>query len=94
MKTNREFASDMAAAALRNGAEQAEVYIKSARNLSLEVKNQSVDAVESSLSFGYSLRVIRDKKLGFSYSTSPDESEAVVRNAIEAAKWADADEYL
>ena len=94
MKTNREFASDLVGIALKNGAEQAEAYIKSSKNLSLEVKNQELDAVESSLSFGYSLRVIRDGKLGFSYSTSPDESESVVRNAIEAAKWADADEYL
>lgn len=94
MKTNREFASDLVGMALRNGAEQAEAYIKSSRNLSLEVKNQELDAVESSLSFGYSLRVIRHGKLGFSYSTSPDESESVIRNAIEAAKWADADEYL
>ncbi len=89
-----EFASDLMGIALRNGAEQAEVYIKSSRNLSLEVKNQELDAVESSLSFGYSLRVIRDGKLGFSYSTSPEESESVIRNAIDAAKWADADEYL
>ena len=94
MKTNREFASDLVGIALKNGVEQAEAYIKSSKNLSLEVKNQELDAVESSLSFGYSLRVIRDGKLGFSYSTSPDESESVIRNAIEAAKWADADEYL
>src|SRR5574340_1145052 len=94
MKTNREFASDLVGIALRNGAEQAEVYIKSSKNLSLEVKNQELDAVESSLSFCYSLRVICDGKLGFSYSTSSDESESVIRNAIEAAKWADEDEYL
>ncbi|MBI3377448.1 MAG: TldD/PmbA family protein [Nitrospirae bacterium] len=94
MKTNREFASDLVGIALRNGVEQAEAYIKSSKNLSLEVKNQELDAVESSLSFGYSLRVIRDGKLGFSYSTSADESESVIKSAIEAAKWADADEYL
>lgn len=94
MKTNREFASDLVGIALRNGAEQAEAYIKSSKNLSLEVKNQELDAVESSLSFGYSLRVIRNGKLGFSYSTSTDESESVIKSAIEAAKWADADEYL
>ena len=56
MKTNREFASDLVGIALKNGAEQAEAYIKSSKNLSLEVKNQELDAVESSLSFGYSLR--------------------------------------
>lgn len=89
-----EFASEMIELALKKGADQAEVYIKSSGNLSLEVKNQAVDATESSLSFGYSLRVILDKRLGFSYSTSADEMESVVKNATETARWADMDEYL
>lgn len=89
-----EFASEMIELALKKGADQAEVYIKSSRNLSLEVKNQAVDAIESSLSFGYCLRVILDKRLGFSYSTSADEMESVVKNATETARWADMDEYL
>jgi len=98
MKTNNppleEFASGLLASALKSGAEQAEVYIKSSGNLSLEVKNQEIDAVESSLSFGYSLRVIKDGRLGFSYSTSKDESGSVIKNAVEAARWADRDEFL
>ncbi|MBI4691514.1 MAG: TldD/PmbA family protein [Nitrospirae bacterium] len=94
MKVDREFASRLIELALRKGAEEAEVYVKSARNLSMEVKNQEVDAIESSLSFGYSLRVIRDKRPGFSYSTSTDEIGLVVERAIEAARWADKDEFL
>ncbi len=94
MKTDREFASELIELALKKGADQAEVYIKSSRNLSLEVKDQTIDAIESSLSFGYSLRVIQDKRLGFSYSTSADEIESVVKSATETAKWADMDEYL
>jgi len=98
MKTDNlplgEFASNLLVSALKSGAEQAEVYLKSSGNLSLEVKNQEIDAVESSLSFGYSLRVIKDGRLGFSYSTSKDESGSVIKNALEAARWADKDEFL
>ncbi|MEK7332809.1 MAG: DNA gyrase modulator, partial [Nitrospirota bacterium] len=67
-----EFASRIVELALKKGADQAEVYIKSSKNLSLEVKNLAVDAIESSLAFGYALRVIKDGRLGFSYSTSAD----------------------
>jgi PmbA protein len=80
--------------AISRGADQAEVFIKSSRNLSLEVKNQTIDAIESSLGFGYSVRIIKDSGLGFSYSTSISEAESVVDNALEAARWADKDEYL
>lgn len=94
MKTDREFASRIIGLALKKGAAQAEVYIKSSKNLSLEVKNLEVDAIESSLGFGYSLRVIKDGRLGFSYSTAAEEMESVVKNATETADWADRDEYL
>lgn len=80
--------------ALRNGADEAEVYTKSSKNLSIEVKDQKIDALESSISFGYALRFIKDKRLGFSYSTIKDDGESVVKKAEEAAKCADRDEYL
>jgi len=94
MKIDRKFASGLIELALKKGADMAEVYIKSSRNLSLEVKNQEIDAIESSLTSGYSLRVILDKRLGFSYSTSAGGMESVVNNAVDSAKWADMDEYL
>ncbi|MBI4683575.1 MAG: TldD/PmbA family protein [Nitrospirae bacterium] len=94
MRDKREFASEVISLALKSGAEQAEVYLKSAGSLTLEVKNQEIDAVESSLSFGYSLRIIKNQRLGFSYSTSDSETGTVVKNAIESSEWSDADEYL
>ncbi len=90
----RELASRLVELALKNGAGKAEAYVKSSRNLSVEVKNQAIDAVESSLDFGYSLRIIKDNRLGFSYSTSADGLASVVKDAIETAKWSDMDECL
>ncbi len=94
MRVERGFAEELINRALKKGADEAEVYVKASKNLSIEVKNKSIDALESSLSYGYSLRVILGKKLGFSYSTEREDSESVIDNAVEAARWADRDNYL
>jgi len=90
----REFAEEVLTLAIKKGADEAEVYIKSSKKLSIEVKDKKIDALESSFSFGYSLRVIKEKSLGFSYSTDRSNIHSVVDNAVEAARWADKDEYL
>jgi len=92
--SEKGFAEDIMHRALRKGADEAEVYIKSSKKLSIEIKDQKIDALESSRSVGYSLRVIKDRRLGFSYSTDRSEISSVVDNAVEAAKWVDKDEYL
>lgn len=94
MRIEREFAEGLLRRALKKGADEAEVFIKSSKNLSIEVKDQKIDALESSLGFGYALRFIKDKRLGFSYSTDKDDIDSVVDRAAEAARWADRDEYL
>jgi PmbA protein len=94
MKNEKGFAEDVILLALKKGADEAEVYIKSSKNLSIEVKDQKIEALESSLGFGYSLRVIKDKRLGFSYSTDRNAIKFVVGKAVDAASWVDKDEYL
>lgn len=90
----KELAESVMHLALKKGADEVEVYIKSSKNLSIEIKDQKIDALESSYGIGYSLRVIKDKRLGFSYSTDIFEIESVVNKAVESAKWVDSDEYL
>lgn len=94
MKINRDFALRLVDEAMRGGADYAEVYLKTSKNLTAEVKNQKVDAIESSVGFGYSIRVIRDMRLGFSFSTDIKESGSVVESALEASKWTEQDNYL
>lgn len=94
MIDKKEFALKVIDLALKKGADQAEIYLRDSRDLTIEVKNQEIDAIESSISIGYSLRVISDRRLGFSYSTSEDEAEKVADNAVNAARWSDQDEYL
>jgi PmbA protein len=86
-----EFPHRIIEMAAKAGADQAEVYVNSSKALSIEIKNQAIDAVEDSISFGYSLRIIKNNRLGFSYSTDVCEMESVVRSAVETAKWTDED---
>lgn len=94
MRIDPGFAEEIVSKAKRMGADQAEVYLRSSRNLTVEVKAQSLDALKSSRSFGYSLRVIRANRLGFSYSTEIGDADAVIRQAIESSQYPDADPYL
>lgn len=80
--------------ALRGGAEQAEVYYKTSKTLSVEVKGGSVEALESSVSTGYSLRVLKQGRLGFSYSRDPLDLKKVLETAIQSSLWTERDEFL
>jgi PmbA protein len=94
MKVDRGFAGELIQLALDRGADEAEAFIRSSNDLSVEIKDQQIDALESSFTVGYSLRVIKDKRLGFSYSTDKEAAVAVVEKSVEAARWVDRDEYL
>ncbi|MCL4537269.1 MAG: TldD/PmbA family protein [Nitrospirae bacterium] len=91
---NTEFAIKLIDIALNKGADRAEVYVKTSKSLGIEVKEQKIDTLESSMTMGYCIRVIKDNRLGFSYSTDPNEMNIVAEKAIEASKYSEPDEYL
>ena len=80
--------------AISKGCDEAEVFIKTAKRLSVEVKNNGVEALNSAKDFGISLRVIKKHRLGFSFTTNPAELEDMVKEAVEGAKWTAEDEYI
>lgn len=88
-----EFFTRLVEIAVNEGADEAEVYAKMSKNLSIEVKEQKIDTLETSKTIGYCVRVIKDKRLGFSYSTNPGEMEKVVRSALEASGYSEPDDY-
>ncbi|MEW6118002.1 MAG: TldD/PmbA family protein [Nitrospirota bacterium] len=90
----RAFALKLMELALRKGADEAEVYAKRSKSLGIEVKGQKIDTLESSTTVGYCIRVIKAKRLGFSYSTDPDEMDRVAEAAVEAAEYTEPDESL
>src|SRR4030067_3484608 len=79
---------------ISKGCDEAEVFIKTAKRLSVEVKNNGVEALNSAKDFGISLRVIKKHRLGFSFTTNPAELEDMIKEAVEGAKWTVEDENI
>lgn len=94
MRTDAEFADRLLERALSGGAGLAEVYQKASRLLSVEAKAREVDAVETAVTFGYGLRVMKDGRLGFSYSNDKGDMERVVEDALQSAGFTERDEFL
>jgi PmbA protein len=94
MRIDREFPEGLLRSALGKGADMAEVYMKTSRTISAEAKGGEVESVGTSVGLGYGLRVIKDGRLGFSYSTDCSEKDVVVETAIESSGYTEADRYL
>jgi PmbA protein len=94
MSLDSGFAEEIVARALKRGADQAELFFKAYRNVSAEIKDQAVESLSSSFSSGFSVRVIRNNRLGFSFSTDIGQAEQVITRAIEAAGSVDEDPFL
>ena len=94
MKIDPAFAEEIISQAVKSGADQAEVFMKSYKNLTVDIKCQEVDSLTSSLSYGYGLRVIRNNRLGFAYATDTKDKEAVIKQAVESAVYSDEDSCL
>ncbi len=87
-------AEDTVKKAVKRGCDAAEVFIKTAIRLSVEVKDGRVEALESSRDFGMSLKVIRHQKLGFSFATKPEAAEDIIHEALKGADWTAEDKYV
>jgi PmbA protein len=64
-----------------------EIYISQVASTSIEVKDQNIDCFTTAQSTGLSLRVIKDDRIGFSYTTllSPESFDQIVSNALTSA---------
>ncbi len=68
---------------LKKGADDAEVYIESGRELSIEVRNGEVETVQEASSHGVGLRVFVGGKMAFSHCN--DFSDEALENAVSSA---------
>ncbi|MBN2772749.1 MAG: hypothetical protein JXR31_00780, partial [Prolixibacteraceae bacterium] len=86
--------SDLVAKALKFGADAAEVYLETGRNLSIQVLNGEIETIEEASSAGIGFRVIVDNKTGFSHCNDLSEKslEDTLKRAIEFARLTTADE--
>ncbi|MBI4837932.1 MAG: TldD/PmbA family protein [Nitrospirae bacterium] len=86
-------ASDAIEQTLKSGCDTAEVFIKTSKRLSVEVKDKAVEALEAANDCGIAVRVLKNRKLGFSYVTKPGELQQAVEKAVEGTSWTEADQY-
>lgn len=79
---------------LRRGCDAAELFMKNSRGISVEAKGGEVEALEASRDVGIALKVIKKQRLGFSFTTNPEEIEKTIDEALTMAEYTDADEYI
>ncbi|KAF0215627.1 MAG: PmbA [Geobacteraceae bacterium] len=72
-----------------------EIMLGASRNLSVEVKEQKVDTFKCSQPVGVSVRVLKSRGMGFSFSTSLDETDLsrMIDNAVVGAETQTPDEF-
>ena len=71
------------------GLDGYEIMLGASRNLSLEVKEQKVDSFKCSAPVGVSVRVLKDRSMGFSFSTSLADADLgrMIDNAVTGARF-------
>ncbi|MDR1996833.1 MAG: TldD/PmbA family protein [Candidatus Margulisbacteria bacterium] len=82
--------------AAEQGADEAELYYVSGREESVIVRDKEVRKVESAHDRGLAIRVIRQKRAGFAYTSSltGGDIRQAVTMALRNAEYAEADKFL
>lgn len=77
------------------GIKDGEVYIRNTKSTILHYRNGEIEALKQEDELGASIRVLNDKKLGFSYTTSllKDQFTSAIRRAYEFSKFAQVNPY-
>ncbi len=84
----RELTQDLVRQCLRRGADAAEVYLQSGRNLNVSVRNGEMETIQENAVQGVGFRVLVKGRMGFAHSNdlSPDSLKATLKSAIDFAK--------
>ncbi|MEE4114757.1 MAG: TldD/PmbA family protein [Marinilabiliaceae bacterium] len=79
---------------LKLGADEAEVYLETSRNLSIQVLNGEIETIEEASSHGVGFRVFVDGKMGFSHCNDLDSKslDETIKKAIAFARLTTPDE--
>ncbi|HEX3031791.1 MAG TPA: TldD/PmbA family protein [Bacillota bacterium] len=82
--------------ARKMGADVAEAYLLHARELSIEVSEGQVETLKLAEDQGVGIRVFRDSRMGFAYSSSLEERalEKVIQQAVANSALSEKDEFL
>ena len=94
VRTDIDLARRIMDMAVSGGADAAEVYMRAKRGVAAESRDSGPESVKTSRDWGFALRVIKDRRAGFSYSTSEEDADRAVRAALEGAKFTGEDPFL
>lgn len=70
----------------------AEVYIIRSKSLKINILNQKIESIDKGDIFGISLRIVKDKRVGFSFS-SGGKIDLLIKEAIENVGFMERDEF-
>src|SRR3989338_5350856 len=81
---------------LRRKTDAWEIFYSHQNGLSIEAKDGKVDVFKVSSSEGVGLKVLKDKKIGFSFTSalSKDSLNELVENAVAGSLGVESDEFL
>jgi len=81
--------------AQEKGAELSEAYISNSRQLFIDVRDQEVDTMKMTDETGLGLRLIKDGRIGFVFTTELDDNsiDQVIEQALHNAQKTAADEF-
>ena len=81
---------------LKNKVDAWEIFYSFQNGLSIEAKDGKVDALKVSSNEGVGLRVLKDKKIGFSFTSalSKESLRELVENAVQGSRGVTPDEFL
>ncbi|NOX20186.1 MAG: TldD/PmbA family protein [Nitrospirae bacterium] len=82
MRIDQGFLEDILEYAKKASGARVEVFALNSRTLNVEVRSQEVENIDVSESTGYAIRVIKNNRLGFAYSTDLSNYKDVVDQAI------------
>lgn len=75
-------------------SDYAEVYMEEEKSIDVDIQKNEINFAKEEFTYGISIRVILEGKMGFSYTTNTDKIDETVKSAIFNAKSNIADKYF
>jgi len=82
--------------ALKIGADNAEVFLLNARDFNIQIANQNIDTIKVAEERGLGIRIFKDMRMGFSYTSDLNDTavDQVIEQALANSLNTAHDEYL
>lgn len=95
-KDFRRLGLEVVAKAQKLGAEMAEAFLLNSRQLSIQVANQKVETMKLAEDRGLGIRVFRNNRLGFAFTSDLDALaiEKAINQALANCRYTEEDEFL